>query len=154
MTTIGGHRDQRYRTELDIGTSIIGLKRAESDIISDIGINFYPISNVRHPNSIKLAQWLRSKAFACVNKSLRIVSYWCDKYFWISEWTQMSMSELFRYRNDNFQSDIFSSDIGITDDVGCRISPTLRLMSLPTYDEDNNELEAITLRIDNFFPLC
>jgi hypothetical protein len=66
----------------------------------------------------------------------------------------MSMSELFRYRNDNFQSDIFSSDIGITDDVGCRISPTLRSMSLPTYDEDNNELEAITLRIDNFFPLC
>ncbi len=37
---ISGHllfsdiRDQRYRTELDIGTSYIGLKRAESDIIS------------------------------------------------------------------------------------------------------------------------
>jgi hypothetical protein len=35
----------------------------------------------------------------------------------------MSISEPFRYRNDSFQSDIISSDIGITDvDVGCRIS--------------------------------
>jgi hypothetical protein len=38
--------DQRYWTELDIGTSDIGLKRAESDIISDFGINFYPISDM------------------------------------------------------------------------------------------------------------
>jgi hypothetical protein len=46
----------------------------------------------------------------------------------------MSISEPFRYRNDSFQSDIFSSDIGITDvDVGCRISPILRSMSMPTY---------------------
>jgi hypothetical protein len=46
----------------------------------------------------------------------------------------MSKSEHFRYRNDVFQSDIFVSDIGITDvDVGCRISPTLRSMSMPTY---------------------
>jgi hypothetical protein len=44
------------------------------------------------------------------------------------------MSEHFRYRNDVFQSDIFVSDIGITDvDVGYRISPTLRSMSMPTY---------------------
>jgi hypothetical protein len=46
----------------------------------------------------------------------------------------MSISEHFRYRNDVFQSDIFVSDIGITYvDVGCRISPTLRSMSMPTY---------------------
>jgi hypothetical protein len=46
----------------------------------------------------------------------------------------MSISEPFRYRNDSFQSDIFSSDIGITDvDVGSRISPILRSMSMPTY---------------------
>jgi hypothetical protein len=52
----------------------------------------------------------------------------------ISEWTLMSISEHFRYRNEVFQSDIFVSDIGITDvDVGYRISPTLRLMSMPTY---------------------
>ncbi len=54
--------------------------------------------------------------------------------FWISEWTQMSISEPFRYRNDSYQSDIFSSDIGITDvDIGCRISLILRSMSMPTY---------------------
>jgi hypothetical protein len=34
-------RDQRYQTEPDIGTSDIGLKSAESDIISDIGIVLY-----------------------------------------------------------------------------------------------------------------
>jgi hypothetical protein len=55
--------------------------------------------------------------------------------FGISDWNQMSISELFRYWNDSFQSDICSSDMGITDvDVGCRISPTLRSMSMPTYD--------------------
>jgi hypothetical protein len=46
----------------------------------------------------------------------------------------MSILEPFRYRNDSFQSDIFSSDIGLTDvDVGCRISPILRSMSMPTF---------------------
>jgi hypothetical protein len=46
----------------------------------------------------------------------------------------MSISEQFRYQNDVFQSDIFVSDIGITDvDVGCRIAPALRSMSMPTY---------------------
>jgi hypothetical protein len=45
----------------------------------------------------------------------------------------MSISEHFRYRNDVFQSDIFFSNIGKTDDVECRISPTLRSMSMPTY---------------------
>jgi hypothetical protein len=46
----------------------------------------------------------------------------------------MSISELFRYRDDSFQSDIFSSDIVITDvDVKCRISPTFRSVLMPTY---------------------
>ncbi len=46
----------------------------------------------------------------------------------------MSISEHFRNRNYSFQSYIFVSDIGITDlDVGCRISPILRSMSMPTY---------------------
>ncbi len=40
----------------------------------------------------------------------------------------MSISELFRYWNDSFQSDIFSSDIGITDvNVGCQISPDIKI---------------------------
>jgi hypothetical protein len=52
----------------------------------------------------------------------------------------MSISEHFRYRNDVFQSDIFVSDIGITDvDVGYRISPTLRSMSMPTYGKHINQ---------------
>ncbi len=50
MGTYSDIRDQRYRTELDIGTSDIGLKRAESDIVSDIGIYFiqYLISDIPH----------------------------------------------------------------------------------------------------------
>jgi hypothetical protein len=52
----------------------------------------------------------------------------------MSEWTQMSILQLFRYWTDSFQSDIFSSDIGIADvDVGCLISQTLRSMLMPTY---------------------
>ncbi len=58
-------RDQRYRTELDIGTSDIGLKRAEFDIISDIGINFYAIPDIRHLKLNTSEQWLRDKELAC-----------------------------------------------------------------------------------------
>ncbi len=51
-------RDQRYRTEPDIGTSDIGLKCAESDIISDIEIKFSLISDIRHGYyHTLLAQW-------------------------------------------------------------------------------------------------
>jgi hypothetical protein len=57
----------------------------------------------------------------------------------------MSISEHFQYRNDVFQSDIFVSDIGISDvDVGCRISPTLGSMSMPTYESDpKNDSAAV-----------
>jgi hypothetical protein len=41
-------RDLRYRNEPDIGTSYIGLKGLESDIMSDIGLNVLPISYIRH----------------------------------------------------------------------------------------------------------
>jgi hypothetical protein len=41
-------RDQRYRTEPNIGMSDIGLKSAESDIISDIGINFCTILDIQY----------------------------------------------------------------------------------------------------------
>ncbi len=52
----------------------------------------------------------------------------------------MSISEHFRYRIDSFQSDIFVSNIGITDvDVGCRISPTLRPMSMPNYGYEHHK---------------
>jgi hypothetical protein len=60
----------------------------------------------------------------------------------------MSISEHFRYRNDIIQSDIFVSDIGITDvDVGCRISPTLRSMSMPTYGGWSEEVNSCILII-------
>ncbi len=130
MGTYSDIRYQRYQTELDIGTSDIGLKRAESDIISDIGRNFYPISDIRHPKIHKSAQWLRKQ----VSWVGILLMWWIFFGYRISEWTQMAISEPFRYRNDSFQSDIFSSDIGTTDvDVGCRISPKLRSMSMPTY---------------------
>jgi hypothetical protein len=58
-------RDQRYRTELDIG-----LKRVESDIVSDIGINLCPICDVRHPDIHRSAQWLRGKVLASYYKGL------------------------------------------------------------------------------------
>ncbi len=85
MGTFSDIRDQRYRTELDIGTSDIGLKRAESDIISDIGINFYPICNIRHPNILKLAQWLKSKAFFCERRVLGSNPADVINIFWISD---------------------------------------------------------------------
>ncbi len=50
------------------------------------------------------------------------------------EQTLISIWGNFRHRNDSFQSDIFFSDIRITDvDFGCRISLILRPMSTPTY---------------------
>ncbi len=58
---------------------------------------------------------MRGKALACEKKGLGLKSNESEIIFWISEWTQMLISKLFRYRNDDFQSDIFSFDIGITD---------------------------------------
>ncbi len=120
------YRNFRYRIE-----------RAESDIISDIGINFYPISYIRHLNAycqtqklsfIALAYCFKGRGFESVSRIIFFLQYR------ISEWALMSILEHFRYRNGVFQSDIFLSDIGITDvDVGCRISPTLRSMLMPTY---------------------
>ncbi len=64
----------------------------------------------------------------------------------------MSISEHFRYRNDLFQSDIFASDIGITDvNVGCRISPTLRSMSMPAYGTGQyDKCNEVTVRLRNY----
>ncbi len=131
-------RDQRYQAELDIGTSDIGPKRVESDIMY-IGYRNNLLSHMgyRTFRFCRLVQWLRGKAPACEIKILEFESSGPDEVLFgnrISGRTLMSISELFWYRNDRFQSDIFSSDIGITDvDVGCRIPLTLRSMSMPTY---------------------
>ncbi len=98
MGTYSDIRDQRYRTELDIGTSDIGLKKAESDIISDIRINFDPISDIRHPNILMIAQWLRSE-----NKGLGFKFYEFNIQFLDIGYRNGLRC---RYRN--------SSDIGIT----------------------------------------
>jgi hypothetical protein len=61
----------------------------------------------------------------------------------------MSISEHVRYLNDVFQSDIFVSDIGITDvDVGYRISPTLRSVSMPTYAVELVQENATVTEVD------
>jgi hypothetical protein len=141
MFTIGGHlvrypwsaisdwawyRNFRYRTE-----------RVEPDIKSDIRIKFYPILKIRHTciQLVTVAQCYRARA-PIQGSWLRICMV---KNFFlqcrISDWALMSISEHFRNQNDVFQSNIFVSDIGITDvNVGCRISPTMRSMSMPTYD--------------------
>ncbi len=111
----------RYRTE-EIGVShYIGYE-----------INFYLISDIRHPKHHRLAQRLRSKALASKIKGLGIKPCGCAENFLdIRYWNGFRC----RYWNDCFQSDIFFSDIGLTDDdVRCRISPTSRSMSMPTYE--------------------
>jgi hypothetical protein len=65
-------RDQRYRTEPDIRTSNIGLREAESDIISDIGMKFYPVSNIRHPLHFGEVSWLSDIALAFIFRRARI----------------------------------------------------------------------------------
>jgi hypothetical protein len=42
--------DERYHSESDTETFDIGLKVVESDIMSDIGVSFLPISNILNPN--------------------------------------------------------------------------------------------------------
>ncbi len=50
-----------YRTE-----------ESESEIISDIGINFCPIFDIQNPTVHRLAQWLRGIALAHENKKLEL----------------------------------------------------------------------------------
>ncbi len=126
-----------------MGTYNIGLNRAESHIISDIGISFY----LTYSRSVLL--WFKDQhrslvvicsPLVCVKMVCGFDPSWYIKiyikiYFNIGYqnglWCQ---SGLFHYRNDSFQPNIFSSDIRITDvHVQCRISPTLRSMSMPTY---------------------
>ncbi len=67
----------------------------------------------------------------------------------------MSISEHFRYQNDVFHSNIFVSDIGITDvDVEGWISPTLRLMSMPTYAYNIGTVSDEGLSGLNYMPVC
>jgi hypothetical protein len=127
---VGTHsdiRDQRYRTEPDIGTSDIGLKSSKSDIISDIGINFCPISNIQlHYGNP------RSAVVSCLVFVMKVVSskpvrrMMCQlnllgstgKYFLILD-IGISDIDLVRYRNGSLCRYRNYSDIGIK-----RFSPT------------------------------
>ncbi len=77
--------DQRHQTE-----------RAKSDIISDIGIKFYSISNIRHPLLLKrvvIAEWYSTRLRF---KGRGFESYWCPRNFCkcqISEWILMAILE-------------------------------------------------------------
>ncbi len=48
MGTESDIREERYRTQLDIVASDIRLSNAEADIRSDFGLNFLPLSDIRH----------------------------------------------------------------------------------------------------------
>ncbi len=138
------YRNFRYWTET-----------AKSDIISDIRIKFYPICDIRHPLSTDSHSSLvlkRSRFILRGESSNALGGVIFFLQCRISEWTLMSISKHFRYRNDVFQFDIFVSDIGITDvDVGCRISPTLRSMSMPTYGEMLSQTWGILCSPKDFF---
>ncbi len=65
MGTSSNIRNQQYRTEPDIRTVFIGLKRAEFNIISDIG---KILSDIQHPMLHRLASWLSGNALAYQTK--------------------------------------------------------------------------------------
>jgi hypothetical protein len=121
------YRNFRYRTER-VESNILSNNR--NKCVSYIG---YPTS-LRNRQSQKLsvivlAYCSKVRGFESAGRNNFVSSM-----SRISEWTRMSISEHFRYRNDVFQCDIFVTDIGITEvDVGYRISPTLRSMLMPTY---------------------
>ncbi len=98
------YRNFRYRTE-------------ESGVRHYIGYRNKLLSDIRHPKIHKSAQWLRKQV-----SLVRILLMWL---IFIGYRNGLGC----RYhRNDSYQSDIFSSDIGITDvDIGCRISPIIEV---------------------------
>ncbi len=122
--SIGGHL-VRYPWSAISDWAWYQTERAESDIISDIRIMFYPISDIRHLGLNMPSQQLSVIALAYHSKGRGFESVrWHNFFLWcrISEWTLMSISEHFRYQNDVFQSDIFVSDIGIGNRCRCRMS--------------------------------
>ncbi len=119
------YRNFRYRTE-----------RVESNIISDVGINFYPISNIRHLKASRQNQQLSVTVLAYHFQGHGFESATGILFFSsildirmssdvdigtlpISEWRFSVRHICLRYRNNRCR---------------CRISPKLRSMSMPTYD--------------------
>jgi hypothetical protein len=139
--TIGGHsvrypwsaisdwawyRNVRYRSEERRVRHYVGYR---NKLLSDF---WHPTSKCANPRSaVVRRQILDMKSVGLkpvwkivfiwdwfVNFRYRNIRYWFSP---ISEWKLMSISELFRCRNERIYSDIFCSDIGIRDvDVGYR----------------------------------
>jgi hypothetical protein len=62
LSPISDIRDQRYRTELDIGTSAIGLKRVR--VRNYIAYRNILLSDIRYSTNHRSAHWLRGSALA------------------------------------------------------------------------------------------
>ncbi len=123
----------------DIGLSLISelpISNWESGVQHYIGYRKKGLSDIRHTNLNNQAQYFSVLALAFDSKGCRFKCAERNIFFLqcrISEWSLMSISENFRYRNDVFYSDIFVSDIGqmLMSDVGYRRH--LRSMLMPTY---------------------
>ncbi len=101
-----------------------GLKRAESDIISDIGINFYPISDIQRfidqHSGWEVRRWpVKIKDLGSKPADVKNIFWISDigmatdvdiRTLPISEWQFAVRHIFFRYRNDGCR---------------CRISPIL-----------------------------
>ncbi len=107
MGTQSDIRDQRYRTEPDIGTSDIRLNSTESDILSDIGINFCPISDneiCKFRSAVVRSYEHNIKAVS----SISVRKYMFSSIFLRSLWNDLSILyigisdiDLVRYRNES-----------------------------------------------------
>ncbi len=111
----------------DIGLSLTSespISDWESEVWHYIGYRNKVLSNIPYSTSPNINERCHSLVVPLDFgfKGLGFESYWRLRNFCkcqISEWTLMSRWEHFRYRTDSFQSDIFFSDIRLTDvDVG------------------------------------
>jgi hypothetical protein len=102
--------DERYQTELDIGTFNIGLKGSEFIIMSDTGLNFLMISNLWNltgapeQDSMAVHQGQGSKTGQSVQIDLNRIPYkwyigWSDIGSVCQKQNQISISGLIWYPN-------------------------------------------------------
>ncbi len=113
------------------------------------------LSDIRHPHNYRPAQWLRGKVLAYENKVLGSNPGVVKNIFWISdigmdsdvnigtlpisEWQFLVRHIFFQYRNNRCR---------------CRISPTLRPMSMPTHALCINFILLISFHLLSFLFFC
>ncbi len=118
----------RYRTE-------------KSGVRHYIGYRKKLLSDIQHPKIHKSAQWLRKQVSWVQTPADVINIFWMSDIGMdsdvdigtlpISEWQFSVRHIFFRYRNNRCR---------------CRISPILRLMSMPTYGEDSPRWKNVASR--------